>query len=144
MSDKRPRFSLTAVWLSWQSLPAWVQVWVGLILMPVNAAAFFLIDTWTGMAAAIAAVFVVTTNVPIMLYEGGMSRLMAVPHLFAWIPLTVFIVGRLLNLWGGPVLEKSEFVFAIMLLIVNGISLIFDTIDTVKWCRGARDIPWHH
>lgn len=144
MSDKRPRFSLTAVWLSWQSLPAWVQVWLGLILMPVNAAAFFLIDTWTGIAAAIAAVFVVTTNVPIMLYEGGMSRLMAMPHLVAWIPLSVFIVGRLLNLWGGPVLGKSEFVFAIMLLIVNGISLIFDTIDTVKWCRGARDIPGHH
>jgi len=144
MSEKRHRFSLSAVWLSWQSLPIWVQVWVGGILVPVNGAAFFLTDTWTGMAAAIAAIFVVVTNVPIMLYEGGMSRLMAVPHLFAWIPLWVFIAGRLQNLFGGPVMGKTEFIFAVLLLVVNGISLVFDAIDTVRWCRGERDIPGHN
>ena len=93
------------------------------------------------MAAAIAAVFVVATNVPIMLIAGGMSRLMAIPHLFAWIPLSMFILGRFLKLMGGPPMSKQELIFAILLLVVNGISVIFDTIDTVRWCRGDRDIP---
>ena len=141
MSNKRHRFSLSVVWISWRALPVWVQVWVAGVLVPVNTAAFFLTGTWTGMAAAIAAIFVVVTNIPIMLYEGGMSRLMAVPHLFAWIPLSIFIVGRLQNLFGGPVMGKTEFIFALLLLVVNGISLVFDAIDTVRWCRGERDIP---
>ena len=141
MKQKKFLLSLQSIWRSYRSLPLWVQVWVAGILVPVNGAAFFLIDTWTGMAAAIAAVFVVATNVPIMLIEGGMSRLMAIPHLFAWIPLSMFILGRFLNLMGGPPMSKQELVFAILLLIVNGISLIFDTIDTVRWCRGDRDIP---
>jgi hypothetical protein len=144
MSDNRQRFSLAAVWISWRALPFWVQVWVAGVLVPVNTAAFFLTDTRTGMAAAIAAVFVVITNVPIMLYEGGMSRLMAVPHLFAWIPLWIFIVGRLQNFFGGPMMESKEFIFALLLLVVNGISLVFDAIDTVRWCRGERKVPGHN
>lgn len=137
------RFSLYSVWLSWRSLPIWVQVWVGLILVPVNAAAFFYTDTPTGRTAAIAAVFVVTTNVPIMLYEGGMSRLMAIPHLFVWFPLSIYIVGRLLTIWGGPPVEQTEFIFAVILLVINSISLGFDTFDTIRWFRGERDIPGH-
>ena len=140
-AGKRHRFSLLSVWRSYRSLPLWVQIWVGAILVPVNGAAFFLMDTWTGVAAAVAAVFVVATNVPIMLIEGGMSRLMAIPHLFAWVPLSVFILGRFFNLVGGPPMSKKELIFAIFLLIVNGISIIFDTIDTVRWCRREREIP---
>lgn len=137
------RFSLSAVWRSWRSLPLWVQVWVGLFLIPVNAAAFLLIDTPTGKAAAIATIFVVMTNIPIMLYEGGMSRLMAVPHLVAWIPLSVFIIVRFISFPNSSNMQTPELAFAFLLLTINGISLVFDAIDTIRWCRGQRDIPGH-
>ena len=143
MQKNSHRFSLSAVWQSWQSLPVWVRIWVAGILVPVNAAAFFMIHTPAGKAAAIAAVFVILTNVPIMLYEGGMSRMMAMPHLVAWIPLSIYIIARLLVLSNSPAIEKAELIFAIIILAVNGISLIFDTVDTVKWWRGERDIPGH-
>lgn len=71
-------------WRSFVSLPLWVRIWVGLILVPVNVLPFFFLDTPTGRWAAWASVFVVLTNIPIMLIEGGMSRLMAVLHLLAW------------------------------------------------------------
>jgi len=70
-----------------------------------------------------------------------MSRLMAMPHLFAWVPLSVFIAMRLLDFSGGMVMEKPEFIFAVVIMVVNGISLVFDAVDTVRWCRGERDIP---
>ncbi|NOY69403.1 MAG: hypothetical protein GXP53_07930 [Deltaproteobacteria bacterium] len=143
MAKNKHRFSLVAVRISFRSLPLWVQVWVAFILVPVNAAAFLFTHTPTGMAAAVAAVFVVATNVPIMLYEGGMSRLMAIPHLFAWTPLTLFIIFRLLNLTGGPAMGKPELILAATLLLINSISLFFDTLDTVKWCRGEKDVPGH-
>jgi len=143
MENNRRRFSLSAVWLSWRALPLWVQVWVGLFLIPANAAAFLLMDTPTGKAAAIAAIFVVMTNIPIMLYEGGMSRLMAMPHLVAWIPLSVFIIMRFISFPNSSNMQTPELVFAVLLLIINGFSLVFDAIDTIRWRRGQRDIPGH-
>lgn len=143
MQPNNHRFSVSAVWRSWQSLPVWVRIWVGGILVPANAAAFFMTHTPMGKAAAIAAIFVILTNVPIMLYEGGMSRMMAMPHLVAWIPLSIYIIARLLVFSNSPAMGKEELIFAIIILVVNGISLIFDTVDTIKWWRGKRDIPGH-
>ncbi len=34
---------------SFRSLPLWVQLWVGLFLVPVNAAPFLLPDTYSGL-----------------------------------------------------------------------------------------------
>jgi hypothetical protein len=134
---------LLTIWRSYRSLPLWVQVWVGGILVPANAAAFALTDTPSGHWAAWAAAFVVATNVPIMWMEQGMSKLMSVPHLVAWIPLQVFLALRLTGAAGSAPLEQAEFVLALMLLVVNGISLAFDALDSLKWWRGERHVPGH-
>ena len=134
---------LLAIWRSYRSLPLWVQVWVGGILVPANAAAFALTNTPSGHWAAWAAAFVVATNVPIMWMEQGMSKLMSVPHLVAWIPLQVFLALRLTGAAGSAPLEQAEFVLALMLLVVNGISLAFDALDSLKWWRGERHVPGH-
>ncbi len=134
---------LLTIWRSYRSLPLWVQVWVGGILVPANAAAFALTNTPSGHWAAWAAAFVVATNVPIMWMEQGMSKLMSVPHLVAWIPLQVFLALRLTGAAGSAPLEQAEFVLALMLLVVNGISLAFDALDSLKWWRGERHVPGH-
>lgn len=132
---------LNAIYHSYRSLPLWVQIWVVAILMPANAAAFVLLDTWLGVAAAIAAIFVVVTNAPIMWVTGGMSRLMSVPHLFAWFPLQVLIVMRLAGMVGPSPVSQVEWLFGGILFVVNGISLVFDTIDSWRWLRGEREVP---
>jgi hypothetical protein len=129
------------IWRSYRSLPLWVQIWVAVILVPANAAAFFLLDTWLGVAAAIAAIFVVLTNAPIMWICRGMSRLMSVPHLFAWMPLQVLIPMRLAEVVGGGPVSDAEWTYGITLFVVNGISLVFDVIDSWRWMRGEREVP---
>jgi hypothetical protein len=129
-----------SIWRSYRCLPFWVQIWVGGILVPVNAAAFALNDTPSGYWAAWAAAFVVATNVPIMWVEQGMSKLMSLPHLVAWIPLQAFLLGRLLGYIDMTPLSKVEIIFATALAIVNGISIAFDVVDSVKWWRGDRQV----
>lgn len=123
---------------SFLALPRWVQVWVGAILVPVNALPFFFLDTPSGRAAALAAVFVVLTNLPIILITRGRSRLMAVPHLLAWVPLLPYLAARLI--FQQP-LALPEIFLALALIVINGISLAFDTFDTWRWIWSKRDIP---
>ncbi|HEY8585673.1 MAG TPA: hypothetical protein VIL60_02980 [Rhodanobacter sp.] len=129
------------IWDSFRSLPRWVQAWVGLILIPANVLPFFLLDSWSGRAAALAALFVVATNVPIMWAASGVSRAMSLPHLLAWIPLEIALVLRLSNLVGTVPPTEAEVALAVLLLIVNGVSLVFDVLDSWRWMRGERDIP---
>lgn len=132
---------LLQCWRSFQALPLWVQIWVAGILIPVNALAFFMLDTAAGQLAAIAATIVVVTNIPIMLIERGMSKLMAIPHLIAWYPLVFILAYRLFNgaSWDGP--EALESAFIVLVIVINGISLVFDTKDSIDWLRGFREIP---
>jgi len=142
LSNDRASKSMKSRWLSchasFQSLPIWVRVWVAAILIPINLLPFFFLDTATGQAAAVAAIFVTLTNVPIMLRERGMSRLMSVPHLIAWIPLLVFLIQHLLR---PPALANGEWLLAVGLVAINGLSLLFDAVDSWRWWRGERGVP---
>jgi hypothetical protein len=129
------------IWHSYRALPAWVQLWVGFILIPANALPFFLLDSWSGRAGAVAALFVMATNLPIMWAACGMSRAMSLPHLLAWIPLEIALALRVFGAAGSLPLSTAEMALAIVLLIVNGISLAFDTIDSWRWLQGRRHVP---
>lgn len=139
MPAKTLQKRLRAAWRSFQSLPLWVQIWVGGILIPVNAAAFFLLDYPSGQLTAWAALFVVATNIPIMLMESGMSKLMSLPHLLAWIPLQIALIARLAD--PAALLPAGEQVFVGAVLLVNGVSLVFDAMDSWHWFCGDHAIP---
>lgn len=126
-------------YVSWTRLPVWVLVWVFLFLGPVNAAPFFMLDTNTGKAAAIAAGFVMVTNCYLMIANGGVSKVMAIPHLMAWIPLVVYLLWLLIA-GGSIVAGSSEFWLALLLVLFNGISIGFDFYDTQQWRIGNRAI----
>lgn len=125
------------VWHSFHALPAWVQWWVAAVLVPVNAAPFFFLETMTGQAGALASIIIVVGNVPLMLAQRGMSRLLSVPHLLAWVPLVTLLAARLLFV---DDMSNTETMLAIALLAVNGVSLILDTIDAWRWLCGQRDV----
>ncbi|MBI2398374.1 MAG: hypothetical protein HYV17_11300 [Xanthomonadales bacterium] len=125
---------------SFRSLPLWVQIWVALFLVPVNAAPFLLFDTDVGRIGMISTLLILLTNVPIMLVERGMSRLMSVPHLLIWTPLIVLLV---LHLQYAAALTSAERALAWALIALNGTSLGFDVLDSWRWWRGERDVPGH-
>lgn len=129
---------LSDIYRSFRSMPLWVQVWVAGILMPVNALPFFMLDHPVGQAGAAAAVFVLATNLPLAWLYRGMNRVLAIPHLIAWTPLQLFL---LMWLFTGDDADGPAMVTALALVLVNGISLLFDAVDTVRWLRGERETP---
>lgn len=128
-------------WASFRSLPGWVQFWVGCILVPVNAASFAMLDTGSGRAIAAAALLVVATNVPIMLWARGMTKLMAVPHLLIWGPLQWFLLSKITQISGADAMPPLELIYVSAVLLVNGISLAFDALDSWRWLKGDRAVP---
>lgn len=133
--------NLIDIWRSLRSLPLWVQIWVAGILVPVNALPFFLIDTRVGVAGALAALLVVATNGPLMWIYQGMNKVLSIPHLIAWGPLEIYLLMLLADNDFRAEAGALELGLAVLLLVVNGISLAFDVMDSAKWLAGDRATP---
>ena len=120
------------IWQSFRRLPLWVQIWVALILIPVNLVPFVLFLQGTPGWGLIALLSVggMALNLPIMLMERGFSRTMALPHVVLWTPLVLLLIGRLEE--GGALVA--------LILLVDVVSLAFDYVDAVKWWRGDRAV----
>jgi len=110
---------------------------VGLILAPVNTASIFFTGETGGWLVAALALGGMAPNLVVMAIERGLSKAMALSHVLLWTPLVVFIV---LGLLPDPAVSGAYFIFLWIVLVVNLISLGFDTFDSVKWFRGDRDI----
>ena len=124
---------LTDIWNSFRAMPAWVQIWVALLLVPINMAAVFFIDQPSGVWIAILAIGAMMLNMPVMLYDQGFSKLMAFPHLIPWTILVLWIA------FARPVGSATYDSYLWILLITNIISLAFDFPDALKWWKGDRD-----
>ena len=120
------------IWQSFRRLPLWVQIWVALILIPVNLIPFVLFLQGAPGWGLIAVLSVggMALNLPIMLMERGFSRTMALPHVVLWTPLVLLLIGRLAE--GGALVA--------LILLVDVVSLAFDYVDAVKWWRGDRAV----
>lgn len=67
----------------------------------------------------------------------------SLPHLLAWIPLEIALAPRLSGVIGALPPTGAEIALATLLLAVNGVSLVFDALDSWRWLRGERDMPGH-
>ena len=128
---------LSRIWRSTRALPLWVQLWV-VLLIAVNTAAFFMTGTPTGQWTAIAWVFVMIANTVIPWASAGITRAMSLPHVI-WLPLVGWLVWRLW-LGGAPAPMGTEATYALIVIVVNGISLAFDAVDSWKWLKGEREV----
>jgi hypothetical protein len=120
------------IYTSFRSLPVWVQIWVMLILMPINMASLLFLFEPGGMLIAFLANIAMMLNLPVMLKDRGFSKRMALPHLIPWTILIAILV------FAPPVAEGNYAIFLKVLLVTNIISLLFDFPDAVKWMRGDR------
>ncbi|MCF6272958.1 MAG: hypothetical protein L3J37_07165 [Rhodobacteraceae bacterium] len=122
------------IWRSYRALPLWVQIWVLGILMPVNLAALFFMGQPGGVWVAVLAIGAMLPNIGILVFERGLSKMMAFPHLLPWSGLIIWLLVAM------PQGSAAYGVYLWVLIVVNGISLGFDFPDGVKWWRGDRAI----
>jgi hypothetical protein len=123
------------IWQSYRRLPLWVQLWVALILVPVNAASLFFLTHPAGAWLALMAVGAMLCNGVLMLVERGFSKVMALPHVLIWTPM----LGLILWLLNQDIAESYRS-YLIILLAVDVVSLILDVVDSRKWLSGDRKI----
>ena len=125
------------IWQSFRRMPVWVQIWVAIVLVPVNLAAVAFVAEPYGGWIALLAIGGMAPNLPIMLIERGFSRTMTWSHLLLWTPLVALVIWILVSQIG---LAGSYRMYLIVLLVVDLISLGFDYVDARKWLRGARAV----
>lgn len=125
-----------SLWRSFRRLPPWVQLWMAAVLLPANLLSLFLLQYPSARMVAIAAVLALGSNMLLMYGYGGFSRLMALPHLLVWGPLQVMLLMYLMA--STPTTE--EVMYISLVLAVNGISLLFDTLDSWRWLQGERQV----
>jgi len=125
------------LWLSFRRLPLWVQVWMALVLVPVNLLSFLVLEYQAAQMVALAAVLALGSNMLLLYRYAGFSRAMALPHLVVWGPLQILLLMRVLQ---TPAPDAGEVMFICLVLLVNGISLIFDLLDTWRWWQGERQV----
>ncbi|MFP5420007.1 MAG: hypothetical protein ACLGID_00880 [Gammaproteobacteria bacterium] len=125
------------LWLSFRRLPLWVQIWMALVLVPVNLLSFLVLEFQAAQMVALAAVLALGSNMLLLYWYEGFSRAMALPHLVFWGPLQILLLMRVLQ---TPAPNAGEVMFIGLVLLVNGISLIFDLLDTWRWWQGERQV----
>ncbi|WP_341241965.1 hypothetical protein [uncultured Nocardioides sp.] len=131
------RTSLVAdVLASTQRLPLGVQVWVFLVLMPVNLAALVALGQPLGPLVAALAVGALAINGVVMVLDRGFSLAMALPHVALWVPLLGVVVYLLL---GRDDVGAAYAAYLVVLLVVDAVSLWFDVPDAKRWLDGQRD-----
>lgn len=125
------------LWLSFRRLPLWVQIWMALVLVPVNLLSFLVLEFQAAQMVALAAVLALGSNMLLLYWYEGFSRAMALPHLVFWGALQILLLMRVLQ---TPAPDAGEVMFIGLVLLVNGISLIFDLLDTWRWWQGERQV----
>lgn len=122
------------IWGSFRALPGWVQIWVAFFLMPVNMASVLFITEPMGLLIAFLANIGMMLNLPVMLYDRGFSKMMALPHLLPW----TILVGVLI--FARPEATGIYATYLVVLLVADVISLLFDYPDARKWLSGERAV----
>ncbi|KCV83236.1 hypothetical protein ATO10_00705 [Actibacterium atlanticum] len=124
------------IFRSFLRLPLWVQIWVAVVLAPINLAALAFLDAPGGVWIAVLSIGGMLPNVAIMIKERGLSKAMSFPHLVIWVPLVVLVAFKVTT----QDLPAGFATYLWALLIIDLVSLGFDFPDAYKWWRGDRDI----
>lgn len=119
-------------------MPLWLRIWMNIVgPVPALTLATWLFHGETRIAGAIClALFALGVVVVLWLYKRmGMVRLLGVGHVVFWTPIPFILWSRLTE---NPPPTFFEITGWIALAVV-AISLVFDTVDTIKWIAGDRE-----
>lgn len=133
MTKKTSNNIFVDIWRSFSSMPFWVQVWMMLLLVPMNGFSLFFLDQPMGKLIATLAVGGILPNIAVLFYERGFSRLMALVHVPPWSVLILLI------LTSRPEVSETYETYLLILAAINIISLAFDIPEAVQWIKGKRN-----
>lgn len=132
---------LAALGHSWLGIKTWVKYW----LFALNGAFLAAFCFWPSDIAKVSLIAYLATMpllLAIMIVERGLTRLLGVGHLITWIPLVVYLCGRLWSDAFGPQLSLDSngplYLYTATLLGFVVVCLAFDIYDLVRWIGGAR------
>jgi len=120
------------------TLPDWVRLWVlWLNIVTIGTFAILLLAkaTWREAAVLLGVTVAMVITMLTLYAEVGFVRLLGLPHLIFWIPLVIWLIGRLRRSPGPPALQR----WALWALVVSySISLGFDAVDVARYLLGER------
>ncbi|MEM7214593.1 MAG: hypothetical protein AAF423_03545 [Pseudomonadota bacterium] len=119
------------------SMPVWVQIWIYIFLIPANFSGLLLLQYESGFWISVLGAGAIAINMVILFLNGGFSKVLAIPHLIFWIPLQIILLYRY---FAVPDLSDFEQNYIMIVLVINGISIVFDIYDTKEWINGNRDV----
>jgi hypothetical protein len=114
--------------------PRWILLWVTVVLMGVNMVAP-LAFLGTLEAKVVLVTFMMGGMLMMVLTARfGFTRILGLGHIL-WIPLIVFLFTR----WGLHPADTPMGIWLRAVILINGISLVMDGIDVVRYARGERE-----
>lgn len=126
---------------SWLGIKTWVKIW----LFALNGAFLGAFFFWSEPAAKVILLGYLATMpllLAIMIVQRGLTRLLGLGHLITWIPLVIYLVGRLSSETFGPTLtfasNQSLYLYVVVLLLFLLVCLAFDIYDVIRWFKGIR------
>lgn len=125
------------IWHSFHRLPTWVQIWMVVVLMPVNLASLVFLDQPAGGWIAILAVLGIVLNTPFVLLDRGFGKGMALPHVLMWTPAVGLALWVLIR---SPDASAAYTTFLVVFVTVDIVSLGFDYKDAFDWVRRDRSV----
>lgn len=122
--------------------PSWLLVWIGILVTTNLAAVLFIFGRKDGewlfrpeALAILAAFFAAGSLMEYMYGELGYVRLLGLAHLVFWIPAYAWIYLKRRQL--HPPSESLFGKYLMVYLVINGISLVIDTVDVVRHFIGV-------
>lgn len=136
------------IWTSFRALPGWVQVWMALVLAPVNMASLLFINQPMGVWVALLANIPLMLNMGALIKDRGFSALTAVTHIVPWTILVVLILfarpdaaGNLAgDYFARPAVTEDFNRYLSVLLVADIVSLLFDYREAPRWLGGDRRV----
>ena len=108
------------------------QMWLMLLVSINLVVPLFYLDR--PEAQAVLAAFIASMPLfSILTARFGFTRILGFGHIF-WVPLIVFLLSRLASIPGTDIYG----IWVRALLVLNGISLVIDAADVLRYFRGDR------
>ena len=112
-------------------MPVFWQVWVAVLVVTNLAPIFFLprLEAQVVLGTLLASMVLMT----LLTGRFGFTRIVGLGHIL-WFPMLAFLVARL-----GDIPANSAFgIWIRAIIVLNGISLVIDTIDAIRYIAGDR------
>ncbi len=113
-------------------MPLYAQIWVVMLGIVNTLPAIY----WLQHAESRVILIIFIANLVLMLIITtwfGFRRILGAAH-FLWYPLIVYLLARI-----DGVQDSDMRAWIVVLMAMNAVSLIIDTVDVVRWIRGDRD-----